>query len=182
MLLPPLIGFDAIGRDELNRCLVAWDHKMGPWERPENFPEWFHGLRHNGELIAVLAAAALIKEPVAGLLRTEAVELGRVCAARPAINRAAVRLWREFVFPSLCTVNGQAWVISYQDAVMHTGGLYRFDGWIKLGVSSSGTDPRAIGGGRTGRRKVIWGFSHDRALMAARVTGATPVYSVEAAA
>lgn len=177
--LPALVSFDAIDREELNHCLVAWDHKMGPWERAKNFPEWFHGLRHNGELVAVIAAAALIRERVAGFSREEAIELGRVCAARPAINRAAVRIWREFVFPSLCAVNGHSWVVSYQDAVLHSGGLYRFDGWIKLGVSSSGTDPR---GGTSGRRKVIWGWSHDNNAMAARVRGGTPLYSVEAAA
>lgn len=182
MFLPPLIALDAIDRDELNRCLIAWQHKMGPWERPQNFPEWFHGVRHNGELVAVLAAAALIKEPVAGLTRADAIELGRVCATRPALNRAAVRLWREFVFPSLCAVNGHTWVVSYQDAVMHTGGLYRFDGWVRLGTSRSGTDPRALGGGRTGRSKVIWGFSHDNNAMAARVAETPARDSIEAAA
>jgi hypothetical protein len=177
--LPPLVGFDAIERPDLNRCLIAWDHKMGAWERAENFPEWLHGMRHNGDLVGVLASAALIRERVAGFNRSEAIELGRVCAARPALCRAIVRLWREFVFPAICAAHGYSWVISYQDAVEHTGGLYRFDGWIKLGVSSSGTDPR---GGRSGRRKVIWGFSHDTEAMAARVRGDTPRYSVEAAA
>ncbi len=33
-LFGPLVGFDAITQDESNRCLVAWGHKMGPWERP----------------------------------------------------------------------------------------------------------------------------------------------------
>lgn len=178
MMFGALVSFDAIDRAELNRCLVEWQHKMGPWERPANFPEWFHGLRHDGELVAVLAAAALIRERCAGLTRDEAIDLGRVCAARPALNRAAVRLWREFVFPALTKSNGQPWVISYQDAVMHNGGLYRFDGWIKLGTSSSGTDQRRGGAGRS---KVIWGFSHDRALMAARVRANGPQWSAEAA-
>lgn len=175
----PLISFDDISRAELNACLVAWEHKMGPWDRPLGFLEGFHGLRINNELVAVLAWAALIRERAAGFTRAEAIELGRVCAARPAINRGTLRLWREFVFPAICAAHGVTWVISYQDAVQHTGGLYRFDGWIKVGVSSSGTDPR---GNRSGRRKVIWGFSHEQDAMAARVRGDTPRYAVDAAA
>jgi hypothetical protein len=177
--LPALVSFDEIDRADLNRCLIEWGHKMGPWTRPVGFPEWFHGMRHNGELVAVLAAAALIREKAAGFSRVQAIELGRVCAARPALNRAAVRIWREFIFPALCAAHGYEWVISYQDAVEHTGGLYRFDGWIKLGFSSSGTDPR---GQRSGRRKVIWGFSHNTDLMVARIRGDTPRYAIEAAA
>jgi hypothetical protein len=33
MFLPPLISFDVIDKTELNRCLTAWNHKMGPWNR-----------------------------------------------------------------------------------------------------------------------------------------------------
>ncbi len=42
---------------------------------------------------------------------------------------------------------------SYQDADMHSGNTYRFDGWTRIGFSSSGTDIRS---GRKGRRKWIW--------------------------
>ena len=59
MLLAPLVSFDAIEKDELNRCLVAWGHKMGPWERP-TFRGWFHGLRHDGQLVAVLATGFVL--------------------------------------------------------------------------------------------------------------------------
>src|SRR3954452_12755410 len=88
MLVPPFISFDAIGREELNSCLVAWGHKMGPWHRPNYGCEVFHGLCHNGELVAVTAAARMIPEATAGLSRDEAFELGRVCAARRDLNRA----------------------------------------------------------------------------------------------
>lgn len=153
-LIDPLVSFDAISLEELNRCLVVWGHKMGPWERPDYGAARFHGMRHNGELVAVTATDALIRA-TCGLDRPEALELGRVCAARRDLNRVALRLWREFVFPAICAVTGQTWAISYQDAVLHGGDLYRFDGWTRIGTSRSGTDQRT---GKVGRNKVIWGW------------------------
>ena len=43
--------------------------------------------------------------------------------------------------------------ISYQDADLHNGDTYRFDGWKREGYSSSGNDSRS---GRKGRNKWIW--------------------------
>lgn len=154
MLVAPIASLEAIDRGELNRRLVQWDHRMGPWERP-SYREVFHALCHHGEPIAVTAAGDLIRETCAGLDRSQAFELGRLCAARPDLCRAMLRLWRELIFPSLCRAHGWSWVVSYQDAAMHSGNLYRFDGWTKLGESRSGTDARS---GRKGRSKVIWGW------------------------
>lgn len=153
--LEPLVSFDAITLDELNECLVKWNHKMGRWARPDYGNARFHGLRHDGELVGVAAADQLITEAVCGLTRLQAIELGRVCAGRRDLNRVVVRLWREFVFPAICRDRECSWAISYQDAVLHSGDLYRFDGWVQLGKSSSGTDQRS---GRKGRRKIIWGW------------------------
>lgn len=153
-LIAPLVSFDAISRDELNRCLVEWGHKMGPWKRPNFGGELFHGLRHHGELVAVTAAARLMTENVAGLGRDDAIELGRVCASRPDLCRVVLRLWRECVFPAM----KHPWAVSYQDAIAHSGNLYRFDGWVRLGASRSGTDQRS---GRKGRSKIIWGWCAD---------------------
>lgn len=162
MLLDPLVAFDAITVDELNDCLVRWGHKMGPWERPDFGADRFHGLRHHGDLVAVTASSSMIPENTGGLRRDQACELGRVCAARRDLCRIVVRLWREFVFPDLCRARGWSWAISYQDAVLHDGGLYRFDGWVRLGTSHSGTDQRS---GRRGRDKVIWGWALERSAM-----------------
>lgn len=156
----PYVTLEPIERSELNQCLTEWGHQMGAWERPL-MKEWLTGLFHHGRPVAVLAAASLIRERCGGFSRSEAFELGRVCAARRDINRAALRLWREFVFPDICRSNGYRAVISYQDAALHTGDLYRFDGWRKLGESSSGTDSRS---GRKGRKKVIWGYDFREAI------------------
>lgn len=156
MLAPPIVHVEAIDRQTMNRALVAWGHKMGAWERPDFGLPWLHGLFHNGRLCAVAAAASLIPAEVCGLPRHRAIELGRLCAERPDLCRVMLRTWREFVFPAL----GRQWAISYQDAALHTGNLYRFDGWVRLGTSSSGTDARS---GKRGRRKVIWGWCADAA-------------------
>lgn len=154
-LVPPIVALETIDRNRLNQCLVAWGHQMGPWKRPFEQFEWLHGLSHNGDLVAVTAAGTLIRARCGGFDRSEAIELGRVCAARPHVNRAMLRLWREFVFPAICAVHGYTAVISYQDAALHSGNLYRFDGWRVVGTSRSGSDMR---GNRRGRSKKIWAW------------------------
>lgn len=160
-LLDPLVSFDTISLSEANSALVAWGHKMGAVERPEGFGCGAHGLRHAGRLVAVTTWHTLIRKNGAGLdflPRATTAELSRVCAERPDLCRVALRLWREFVFPALGEARGHIWAISYQDAALHTGNLYRFDGWVPLALSSSGTDQRS---GKSGRRKVVWGWRAD---------------------
>ncbi len=165
MLIAPLFSFDLIDQDELNWALVKWAHKMGPLNRPPEYGFAAHGLRHNGQLVAVTAWSALIRENCAGLdflPRETTAELSRVCAARPDLCRVAVRLWREGVFPALRQARKHEWAVSYQDSVIHGGNLYRFDGWVLLGQARSGAvDPRS---GRRGRPRNIWGWHADAAV------------------
>ncbi len=100
-LVAPIQHIDTIDLDQLNRCLIAWDHKMGPWTRPAYGGPWLHGMFHHGQLVAVIAAGTLIRERCGGFRRDEAFELGRVCAARPHLCRPMLRLWRELMFPDL---------------------------------------------------------------------------------
>src|SRR5690349_10425735 len=115
-LVPPMVSFEAVPLDTLNRCLVDWGHKMGPLQRGDQ-GAWCYALLHEGQPVAVVAASHLIAATVAGYTRDQAVELSRLCAARRDLNRVALRLWREFVFPYL----GFAVAVSYQDADLHTG-------------------------------------------------------------
>lgn len=167
--LDPLVSFDAIDEGELNACLVQWGHKMGPLNRPTEYGFGAHGLRHNGRLVAVAAWSALVRENCAGMTflpRQTTTELSRVCAERPDLCRVIVRLWREFVFPGVCDARGHKWAVSYQDADLHSGDLYRFDGWLKLGeFRSGGHDPRT---GRKGRTGFVWGWAADPAAMDAQ--------------
>lgn len=152
-MLLPLVTFEEIGVDEANACLVEWGHKNGPLRRPVFQTEVHYALMHEGMAVAVAMTAGLVRECVGGglthLTRANTCELARLCAQRPGLCRVALRLWREFVFPRL----GYRYAISYQDADMHNGHTYRFDGWRRAGFSRSGTDQR---GGRKGRRKWIW--------------------------
>ena len=151
-MLLPAVTFEEVTLDEANDCLRAWGHKMGPLERG-NEAGVHYALRHEGRAVAVAMCSGLIRECVGGgnqhLTRENTMELSRLCAVRPGLCRVALRLWREFVFPHLGVGNA----ISYQDADMHSGNTYRFDGWERIGFSSSGTDQRS---GRKGRRKWIW--------------------------
>ena len=114
----------------------------------------------------------LIRERVAGFRWDETIELSRLCAARSDLTRVALRLWRSFVFPSICSASGHGWAVSYQDAAIHTGNLYRFDGWVIVGRSHSGTDGRTA---RRGRRKVIWGWCDDEEQRRARTECSTAI-------
>lgn len=150
----PLASFDSIALGEANALLQRWEHKMGPLLRGNSAAQHVHGLFVHGEPMAVVCTSSLIRERVGGglghMTRENTIELSRLCAAEKWACRVALRLWREVVFPG----TGMRWAISYQDAVLHTGNVYRFDGWTRaMEISSSGTDSRT---GRVGRRKWIW--------------------------
>lgn len=153
MTLLPIATFEEVSATAANELLEQWSHKMGPVRRG-NSKGKCHALFHNGVAVGVTTTHCLIAPNVGGvdgLTRKNAVELSRLCAARPQLCRVLLRLWREFVFPSL----GYRFAISYQDANLHTGNTYRFDGWERVGFSRSGKDTRS---GRAGRSKFIWVF------------------------
>jgi antitoxin VapB len=169
LLIDPYISFDLIGRDELNRCLRAWGHKMGPLQRPLFKAPCDYVLRLRGEPLAVVASDTLIR-PTCELTRGTAFEMSRMCSApgHRGISSLMMRMWRAFAYPQIVRAWGAPWVISYQDAVGHTGNLYRYDGWLLIGYSVSGKDPRALPGTTAVRRKKIWAWNADPAAMAGR--------------
>ena len=146
------VAFESVTLAEANQCLTAWGHKMGELARG-NQGAICHALLHEGKPQAITTASTLIAPVVGGgckyLTRENTIELSRLCAARSGLCRVALRLWREFVFPPL----GYKYAVSYQDADLHNGCTYRFDGWKRVGRSRSGTDTRS---GRPGRDKWIW--------------------------
>lgn len=156
----PIALLQECSLEEANALLVAWCHKMGPLERPKKGDPGAHVLIHGATPIAVCTTSTLIREGVGGglrdvLTRANTIELSRLCAARRDINRVMLRLWRELVFPALM----KPFAISYQDADMHNGNTYRFDGWVRIAYSrAGGTDQRS---GRPGRNKWIWAWASD---------------------
>lgn len=157
MLADPLVSFDLIDRDEANECLERWRHRMGPIKRPLFRAPIDFGLREMGELQGVICCDTLIRE-TCGFTRYDAFELSRMCAAAPRINRALIRLFTEFAQPAVARVWGTQWAISYQNAKMHRGDLYRFDGWLRLRETRGGPDPRAADTTVTANERVIWGW------------------------
>lgn len=154
-LFSPLASLEEISLGTANKALREWGHKMGACNRPANYG-WLacHGIYDRDDLIAVMVSAYLIRENVGGhklLTRENTVELARLCACRPHVCRMALRMWRELIFPHL----PYQVAISYQDATLHTGDVYRFDGWQMIGRSNSGFDKRS---GRPGRKKKVWAW------------------------
>jgi antitoxin VapB len=148
------VGFESVTLADANRCLEAWGHRMGALNRG-NQGAVCHALIHEGLAVAVTTASNLIAPVVGGgcawMTRENTVELSRLCAARGGLCRVALRLWREFVFPTM----GYEFAVSYQDADLHNGNTYRFDGWERVGRARSGTDTRS---GRPGRDKWVWAW------------------------
>lgn len=158
MLVSPPVYVEPIDRTELNRLLAAWGHRMGQYTRPTFAFEAHHALFHHGEAVAVTAAGETVREVVGDtdLRRDEVVELVRLCAGSLYLCRLMLRLWRELLFPDLAAAHGRRLAVSYQDKALHSGNLYRFDGWRVLGKGGGGgTDQRT---GRESRRMTIWGW------------------------
>ncbi len=131
---------------------------MGEIHRPTR--GWSYGLRHEGRLLAVVATDTLIRERVAGLTRHDAVELSRLCAAKPDLCRVALRLWRSFAFPQLLSHAAAAGrsairmppstaAISFGS----TGGLHSVDrGAGPTPGPDAGAEERSSGAGATIRK------------------------------
>lgn len=167
LLFDPLASFDLIERDEADHALVAWQHRMGPIKRPMFNKPADYGLRFSGELVAIVTADALIR-PTCDFSRSEAFELSHLCARDRALTRAVLRLWREIAMPQIVRTWKTPWAISYQNAIMHRGDLYRFDGWQRVGWSTGGSDPRAAAETVSAKKRVIWGWHADHAVRLAR--------------
>ncbi len=171
-LIAPILHIEPIDRGDLNRLLVLWGHRMGPYTRPTYAFEAHVAMFEHGEPVAVAAAGETAREVVGrtGIARSECVELVRLCAARRDLCRPMLRLWRETVFTGIAKLNRRSIAVSYQDEALHNGDLYRFDGWLLLGKGGGGgVDKRT---GRAGRKMKIWGWAataEDRAQLRGRV-------------
>jgi hypothetical protein len=166
-MLFPLITFDLIPNERADAALVEWGHWLGGCNRP--FGRQSFGLEIEGELLAVAVSASTVNAHCGGYERLEVVELARLCAhpEHRDLTRPALRLWRVI---APVTWGRHFWpvraLVSYANAIRHTGDIYRFDGWRKVAEVSGGT------AGTTWKRprrveyapKTVWAF--DLALSA----------------
>lgn len=188
----PLIAVHQIDKKLASRLLIGWEHPLhvpdGPGERapeytrPFGYQAWLMEIA--GKPAAVAISASSVNGWVAkdvGLARRDVVDLARIARspAEPAVMRAMLRLWREYL--------GPRWADRYwvpKAAVAHslpgtasssvdaTAGTYRFDGWERL---KHGSKP-FNGGKATGRQsasradkmgdgaKSLWAWSYDGPL------------------
>ncbi len=142
----PVCGVFPISNADANRLLVAWQHKLGTCDRPFRMESF--ALEVAGRPVAVAISASIVHGPVDGLQVNEVVELARLAACEPWANRVMLRVWRE-----VCAPKYECWrpkaAVSYSHNKLHTGDLYRFDGWRKV-KTNCGTTGKAGNWGRRG--------------------------------
>ena len=141
----PLCSVHQVSLYEANRLVVAWNHKLGACNRP--FRSDGFVLEVAGKPVAVAISASIVHGPAGGYETQECLELARLCACEPWANRVMLRLWREVCAPSWPLWQVKA-AISYSHNALHSGDIYRFDGWKKFG-DKCGTNGK---GGNWGRR------------------------------
>lgn len=176
LLDTPMAALSPVTIDDANRLLVAWKHRLGPINRPFSMEAF--ALALDGNPVAVAVSASTVSAHMTGWLdlpnkerpvryeRREVVELAR-CAASPGsprANRVMLRLWREACAPRWTDWPIKA-AVSYSHNGLHTGQLYRFDGWTKIndrcGSSGGGTysRPRYATDAIYGRKSLwIWPY------------------------
>lgn len=137
MTLFPIVTFDQIDKADADRALAAWGHWLGPCNRPFGIQSF--GLFVRGALVSVAVSASTVVDRCAGYDRCEVIELTRQCSAPEwrSMTRVCVRLWRELA-PG-CWHHWQAKaLVSYSNAIRHSGDIYRFDGWTRYGDVKGG--------------------------------------------
>lgn len=133
-------GFVPVTLAEANRLVVAFDHNLGPCERPFRSEPWVFLV--DGSAVAVAISASIVSATAGGFPRGDVVELARLASSERWANRLMLRWWRE--------VGARRWscwpvkaAIAYSQNDRHEGRLYRFDGWRRFttagGSSGGGT-------------------------------------------
>jgi hypothetical protein len=165
----PMCGIYPISNSEANGLLAKFEHKLGPCERP--FRTESFALKLNGEPIAVAMTCSIVHGPVAGFQINEVVELARLASSTSWANRVMIRLWRE-----ICAPNYKCWTpkaaVSYSHNGLHSGSIYRTDGWEKVS-ENCGSDGKGGNWGRRGKgyanptihgKKTLWVWRYPAAF------------------
>lgn len=162
----PVAGVYPIPLRDANDLLVAWQHKLGPLNRPFRNEAW--SLMVDGDPVAVATSSSIVHGPVAGFSTQQVVELSRLCAlpGNRWANRIMLRMWRE-----VCAPRWECWpvqaAVSYSHNAMHAGDIYRTDGWTKVrddaGSSGGGAWSRKrYAGDAVLGKKSLWIWRYDQ--------------------
>lgn len=168
MSLLPLACFERIERIDADQRYKEWGHYLGACERP--FGRQDFGMYVAGDLVSVATSASTVSAICGGYDRGTIVELARLCSSpgHRWATRVCLRLWRELAATEWAAAYWpvQA-LVSYQSAVRHSGDIYRFDGWTRVGEMAGsgggGTWTRA----KARERKVLWVYRLDQAVESA---------------
>jgi hypothetical protein len=161
----PLLALYPVEPEEVNELLSAWEHRLGPVNRPFTQQGWVLCLDTRPAACAM--SGSTVSATVAGYARTEVVELTRLCA-RPDlrwINRVMLRLWREVGAPRWPDWEVKA-AVSYSHNSYHAGEIYRCDGWklVREACGSGGggchSRPRYATGAVYGKKR-LWLWKYD---------------------
>lgn len=150
MNLFPLASFDLIDNQIADALLKEWGHWLGGCNRP--FGRQSFGLQLGGVgIISVAVSASTVNERCGSYHRQECVELARQCSHPDYrwATRVIVRLWRE-IAPHCWPYWPVRAVVSYSNALRHSGNIYRFDGWKKVAHSRG-----SVGGGSWSQHKMM---------------------------
>lgn len=179
-----LVRVEPIGRAECNGLLTAWEHQLGPCNRPFGQDRWL--LIVAGRPVALAVSGSLVSPTLRDETdrewpRREVVELARIARHpdEPWSLRVMLRLWRE-VLAGEWSHWTPGLLVSYA-LPGRTGDMYRFDGWTKVrevkrsspGVGSTWAKPSAsdaVGNGR----KTLWVYHRADRIAAAYLVPAVP--------
>ncbi len=156
MNLFPLVAFEITADCEVDQLLVDWGHWLGGCNRPFGRQSFRLVVGGRG-IVAVAVSASTVNKTCGGFDRKDVIELARLCS-KPSeewATRVMLRLWRE-VAPKVWPYWVARALVSYSNSVRHTGNIYRFDGWRKVGEVPGGV---AGGNWTRGKRydpKAVW--------------------------
>lgn len=160
----PLAGFDLITNDFADLLLKEWGHWLGGCDRP--YGRQSFGLSIEGQVVAVAVSASTVGKTCGGVPRRECVELARLCAhpEHRDLTRPTLRLWRKLAPIAWAR---KYWpvraLVSYSNATRHTGDIYRFDGWRKVGDVKGSTGGGSHSTKKNAEPKAVWIFELGRA-------------------
>ncbi len=162
----PIIGWWEIEKQEAEALLIQWKHKLHlngePYTRP--FGSMFFLMEVMGRPAAVVVLASTCNTWVSkerNLSRYDCVDLARICRSLDHRDehslRAVLRLSREYLVPLWPLRYPKHWSTiraACANSLPSTAsarpdgktGMYRFDGWVRIGVTKS-----KGGGGKRGR-------------------------------
>jgi hypothetical protein len=157
VMLFPLLTWDIIPNSDADKALEQWGHWLGGCNRP--FGRQSFGLFLDGYLVSVAVSASTVNAKCGGFDRKDVVELARLCSdpKHRDMTRVALRLWRKTAAKAWKYWEVRAYV-SYSNSARHTGDIYRFDGWKKIGDVPGGVAGGGWNRGKTYHAKGVWVF------------------------